>query len=162
MKNINIYKCDDDYNSLNDRKKSLNINKRLTFSKNNYISHMIHNNNIIINTLNKKNNIIINNMKISNNNNNKKQMTIIQNFSKYKKKAPLNIINNQRLKTNSHNENICNNYYENNKNINEVNDNKNINTKNNENRTSDEKGKKNEYNHSQIKGTDQTNNCYTN
>ena len=83
-KNINECKYDDDYNSLNDRKKSINYNKTLTHSKNSNISHMVHNN-IILNNINKKNNInkiIINNIKINNNNNNnKKQMTIIQNFS---------------------------------------------------------------------------------
>ena len=45
-------------------------------------------------------------------------MTIIQNFSKYKKKASLNLMNNKYIKTNCHNENICNNYYEDNKVIN--------------------------------------------
>ena len=163
-KNINEYKYDDDYNSLNDRKKSINYNKRLTYSKNSNISHMVHNN-MILNNINKKNNIIINNIKINNNNNNKKQMTIIQNFSKYKKKASLNLMNNKNIKTNCHNENICNNYYEDNKIINELIDNKknkNGNINNNVNSTIDEKRKKSEYNHSQPKITDQTNNCYTN
>ena len=130
-------------------KKSINYNKRLTHSKNSNISHMVHNN------------IKINN----NNNNNKKQMTIIQNFSKYKKKASLNLMNNKYIKTNCHDENICNNYYEDNKVINELidnNKNKNLNINNNVNRTIDERRKKSEYNYSQPKITDQTNNCYTN
>ena len=92
-------------------------------------------------------------------------MTIIQNFSKYKKKASLNLMNNKYIKINCHKENICNNYYEDNKVINELidnNKNKNLNINNNVNRTIDEKRKKGEYNHSHPKVTDQTNNCYTN
>ena len=165
---MNIHKYDDDYNSLNDRKKSININKRICNSKNNIICHLTHNNkNIIINNTIKKNTIMINNIKINNNNNYniKKQMTIIQNFSKYKKKGALNILNNNYVKNNYHNENISNNYYEDKKIIIETNDNKKINTLNLNNivnRTIDNKRKKNEYNHSQPKMTDQTNNCYTN
>jgi hypothetical protein len=92
-------------------------------------------------------------------------MTKIQNFSKYKKKGALNIINNNYDKNNYHNENISNNYYEDKKIIIETNDNKKIKTLNLNNivnRTIDDKRKKNEYNHSQPKMTDQTNNCYTN
>ena len=126
-KNINIYKYDDDYNSLNERKKNINLNilnrnRRLNNSKNNFIGNMIYNNkNIIINDISKKNTLIMNtNMKI-NSNTSKKQMTIIQNFSKYKKKGALNIVNKNYIKNNGHNENISNNYYEENKLINDIN-----------------------------------------
>ena len=127
---------------------------------------MIYNNkNIIINDIYKKNTIIMNtNIKI-NNNTNKKQMTIIQNFSKYKKKGALNIVNKNYLKNNGHNENISNNNNcEDNKINNDANTKKikNLNINNVVNRTLDEKRRKNEYNHSQPKITDGTNNCYTN
>ena len=170
-KNMNTYKYDDEYNPMNDRKSSLNVNilkgnKRQNNSKNNFIGNMINNNkNIIINDINKKNTIILNNIKI-NNNTNKKQMTIIQNFSKYKKKGPVNIVNKNIIKTSCQNENVSNNYYEVNKILNEGNAIKKIkslNINNNiENRTIDDKRRKNEYNHSQPKITDNTNNCYTN
>ena len=162
---MNINKYDDEYNSLNDRKKSLNANKRLSNFKNNFIGHLSHKtNNIIINTINKKNSIMMNNIKLNNNNNNfniKKQMTIIQNFSKYKKKGALNINNNNYVKNNCHNENMSNNY-EDNKIIIQGNDNKKIKNLNIVNKTIDEKRKTNEYNHSQNKIIDQSNNCYTN
>ena len=170
-KNINTFKYDDNYNSLNERKKILNLNiskgnKRQNNSKNNIIGNTIYNNkNIIINDIYRKNTIIINsNIKI-NSNTNKKQMTIIQNFSKYKKKGALNIVSNNYLKNNGHNENISNNNYcEDNKINNDANIKKikNLNINNVVNRTLDEKRRKNEYNHSQPKITDNTNNCYTN
>ena len=90
------------------------FNKRIHNSKNK---------SLLMNDINKKNNIIIiNNIKISNNNNNtnKKNMTIIQNFSKYKKKGENNLVNtNKYLKKNCQNENISNNYIFKGKNINE-------------------------------------------
>ena len=168
-KNINMYKYDDDYNSLNERKKSLNVNilkgnKRQNNLKNNFIGNMIYNNKTsIINDICKKNTVIMNNKKI-NNNTNKKQMTIIQNFSKYRKKRTLNIVNKNYIKNIGHNENISNNYYEDNKIINDTNPKKTktINIHNIVNKTIDEKRRKNEYNHSQPKIIDNTNNCYTN
>ena len=167
--NMNICKYDDEYNSINDRRKSLNVNilkgnKRPNNAKNSLIGNMILNEkNIIINDINKKNNIIVNNIKIKNNSNMntiKKQMTIIQNFSKYKKKGALNIVNKNNTKANNcHNENISNNYYEDKKVIinegNAIKKNKNLNINNIANR-------KNDYNHSQPKITDNANNCYTN
>jgi hypothetical protein len=155
IKDINIFKFDDEYNTLNDRKKNT-INtilqqgnkKRRNNSKNSFVGNVI--------TSNK--NLGINNIKM-NNKNAKRQMTIIQNFSKYMKKPNLNM-NNNYIKKNGQNENISNNLFEDNKIIsegNETKNNKNINA----NRTIDEKGKKSEYNHSQPKITD-SNNCYTN
>ena len=162
-KNINIYKYDDDYNSLNERKKSFNsnvmqVNKRISNSKNNMIYNMIHNNkNIILSDINKKNTLIINNQKVVTTTI-KKQMTIIQNFSKYKKKGAINTINNNYVKNNCYNENISNNYCQ----INDIRKIKNLKINNIANRTIDEKRKKNEYTHSQPKMTDNANNCYTN
>ena len=170
-KNKNVYKYDDEYNSMNDRKRSLNVNilkgnKKQNNSKNSFIGNMINNNkNIIINDINRKNTIILNNIKI-NNNTCKRQMTIIQNFSKYKKKGALNIINKNIVKINCRNENVSNNYYEVNKIKNEGNATKKIkslNINNNiENKTIDEKRRKNEYNHSHPKISDHSNNFYTN
>ena len=57
---MNICKYEDDYNSINDRRKSLNVNilkgnKRSNISKNSFIGNMILNEkNIIINDINKK------------------------------------------------------------------------------------------------------------
>lgn len=155
IKDINIFKFDDEYNSLNDRKKNTNNTilqqgnkKRRNNSKNSFVGNVI--------TSNK--NIAINNIKM-NNKNTKRQMTIIQNFSKYMKKPNLNV-NNNYIKKNGQNENISNNLFEDNKIISEGNETKN-NKNVNANRTIDEKGKKSEYNHSQPKITD-SNNCYTN
>ena len=122
-----------------------------------------HNKTSVINDICKKNTVIMNNKKI-NNNTNKKQMTIIQNFSKYRKKRTLNIVNKNYIKNIGHNENISNNYYEDNKIINDTNPKKTktINIHNIVNKTIDEKRRKNEYNHSQPKIIDNTNNCYTN
>ena len=172
-KNMNVYKYDD-YNSLNEKKRNINVNiqqcnKKPSINKNSFVGNMINiNKNIIINDINKKNNIVINNINNINSNTNKKQMTIIQNFSKYKKKGTSNInsINNNNNacnKNHCHKENISNNYFDDNK-INEGNDNKKkiLNLNNVGNRTIDEKRKKNEYNHSQPKTNDNTNNCYTN
>ena len=104
-------------------KKALNLNKlEEDFKKRQYIQK---NKNLLIKDINKKNNIIIiNNIKINNgnNNNNKKNMTIIQNFSKYKKKAEVNNLVNMNTKNNRkncYNENISNNYPCSRKNANE-------------------------------------------
>ena len=156
---------EDDYNPIQERKKNnivlqRNNNKKLLVQKNNNICN-INNKNIIKNELSKKNNIMINNIKINSNMYNR-QMTVIQNFSKYKKKGALNLNN---LTKNCHNENILNNYYEDNKVVNEESSykkNKNINLNNNiSNRTIEDKIKKKEY-HSQPKMRNNTNNCYTN
>ena len=175
-KNTNSYKYDD-YNSLNERKKSININlqqynkKQTNISKNSFICNMMNiNKNIIINDMIKKNNIGINNINsINNNNTNKKQMTIIQNFSKYKKKGTINITKNicnicNKNQNQCHKENMSNNFLEDHK-VNkgkEIKKNKNLNINNVINRTIDEKRKKNEYYHSQPKVNYKTNNCYTN
>ena len=149
-KGINIYKIDDDFN------------KRQYNQKNK---------NILINDINKKNNIIIiNNIKISNNNNNnnKKNMTIIQNFSKYKKKGEINLVNpNKYQRKNCQNENISNNYYLNKgKNINEEKyykkNNINLNINNIGNKPLEEKRKKMIYTISNLKKTDIGEDLYTN
>ena len=118
----------------------------------------------------KKNNIIIiNNIKINNsnnNNNNKKNMTIIQNFSKYKKKAEINVINgNKNHKKNCQNENISNNYVK--KNLNEEKNYKknitNLNIRNIANKTIEDKKMKAIYTASQMKMAEQQeDNFYTN
>ena len=171
-KNMNTFKYDDDYNSLNEKKKNINIilkqgiNKKNSNSKNNHIVNKVYNNNIIINDINKKNNIVVNNIKT--NYNHKKQMTIIKNFSKYKKKGSLNINNinniNNFVKNNCHNENICNNNFDDNKIISVVNErkNKNLNLKTVSNKNNEDKKKKKEYNHSQPKINSNISNFYTN
>jgi hypothetical protein len=181
-KNTCSYKFDD-YNSVNERKKSMNVNllqcnkKPANLNKKSFISNMVSiNKNIIINDINKKNNVVMNNIysvsNINNNNTNKKQMTIIQNFSKYKKKGTINITNKlcnmcnicNKNQNQCHKENMSNNFFEDIK-MNEVKENKknkNLNINNVVNRTIDEKRKKNEYNHSMPKVNDNANNCYTN
>ena len=129
-KGINIYKIEEDFN-----KRQYNQKNKTN----------------LMNNINKKNNIIIiNNIKINNNNNNnnnnKKNMTIIQNFSKYKKKGENNLVNtNKNSKRNCNNENMSNNYPGKGKNINEEKNYRkiNMNLNNNiENKTSDNKRKK--------------------
>jgi hypothetical protein len=157
---------DEDYNPIHERKKNTivlqrNNNKKLLVQKNKNIGNINNNKNIITNEISKKNNININNMKINSNMYNR-QMTVIQNFSKYKKKGALNLNN---FSKNCHNENLSNNYFEENKIVNEESSykkNKNINFNNNiANRTIEEKIKKKEY-HSQPKMRNNANNCYTN
>ena len=164
-KNI-INNNDDDYNPIHERKKNTivlqrNNNKKLLVHKNKNIVNINNNKNIITNEITKKNNIMINNMKI-NSNMYSRQMTVIQNFSKYKKKGALNLNN---FGKNCHNENVSNNYYEDNKIVNEeasYKKNKNINFNNNiSNRTIEDKIRKKEY-HSQPKMRNNANNCYTN
>jgi hypothetical protein len=91
-----------------------------------------------------------------------RQMTVIQNFSKYKKKGALNLNNFAKY---CHNENVSNNYYEDNKIVNgesSYKKNKNINFNSNiSNRTIEDKIKKKEC-HSQPKMRNNANNCYTN
>jgi hypothetical protein len=89
-------------------------------------------------------------------------MTVIQNFSKYKKKGALNMNN---FAKNCHNENVSNNCYEDNKIVNEEtsykkNKNNNFNN-NNSNKTIEDKNRKKEY-HSQPKMRNNAKNCYTN
>ena len=131
------------------KKKSINLNKiDDEFKKRQYIQK---DKNLIIKDINKKNSniIIINNIKINNNNNNnKKNMTIIQNFSKYKKKAEINSTNiNKHNKKNCTNENMSNNYYYSKKNIKEEksrkNNNININMNIIDNKTIEDKRKTN-------------------
>ena len=148
-KGINLYRVEDDFN----KKQYNNKNK-----------------NILMNEINKKNNIIIiNNIKISNNNNNnnKKNMTIIQNFSKYKKKGEINPVNTSKYpKKNCHNENISNNYVFKGKNINEEKyykkNNINLNINNIGNKPLEDKRKKMIYNTSHLKKTDLEEDLYTN
>jgi hypothetical protein len=181
-KNTCSYKFDD-YNPVNERKKSMNVNllqcnkKPANLNKKSFIGNMVSiNKNIIINDINKKNNVVMNNIysvsNINNNNTNKKQMTIIQNFSKYKKKGTINITNKlcnmcnicNKNQNQCHKENMSNNFFEDIKiyEVKENKKNKNLNINNVVNRTIDEKRKKNEYNHSMPKVNDNANNCYTN
>ena len=157
---------DDDYNPIHERKKNTivlqrNNNKKLLVQKNKNIGNINNNKNIITNEITKKNNIMINNMKINSNIYNR-QMTVIQNFSKYKKKGALNMNN---FAKNCHNENASNNCYEDNKIVNEEtsykkNKNNNFNN-NNSNKTIEDKNRKKEY-HSQPKMRNNAKNCYTN
>ena len=123
-----------------------------------------------MNDINKKNNIIIiNNIKINsnNNNNNKKNMTIIQNFSKYKKKGEMNVVNtNKHIKRNCQNENISNNFSTKGKILNEEKQYKqnliNLNINNIGNKTLEHKGKKVIHTSSQQKKTELEDDFYTN
>ena len=141
-KGINIYKLEDDI-----KKKQYNQKNK----------------NILMKDLHKKSNIIIiNNIKISNsNNNNKKNMTIIQNFSKYKKKGDttnLVNLNTKNHKANCQNENISNNYFNALKNIKQEKyykkNNINLNINNISNKTIDDKRKKVAYSSSMQKKTE--------
>ena len=163
---IVINNNDDDYNLIHERKKKTivlqrNNNKRVLVQKNKNISNINNNKNIITNEISRKNNLMINNMKINSNMYNR-QMTVIQNFSKYKRKGTLNLNN---FAKNCHNENLSNNYYEDNKIVNgesSYKKNKNINFNSNiSNRTIEDKIKKKEC-HSQPKMRNNANNCYTN
>jgi hypothetical protein len=151
-------------------KKGLNLNKfEEDFKKRQYIQK---NKNLLMKDINKKNNIIIiNNIKINNNNNNnnKKNMTIIQNFSKYKKKAEVNNLVNMNTKNNRkncYNENVSNNYPCLRKNANEEKHykkiNMNLNINHIENKIIEDKKKKIVYNTSLHKKTDQDDDFDTN
>ena len=151
-------------------KKGLNLNKfEEDFKKRQYIQK---NKNLLMKDINKKNNIIIiNNIKINNNNNNnnKKNMTIIQNFSKYKKKAEVNNLVNMNTKNNRkncYNENVSNNYPCLRKNANEEKHykkiNMNLNINHIANKIIEDKKKKIVYNTSLHKKTDQDDDFDTN
>ena len=87
-------------------------------AKNSFTDNMNQNNkNLILNDIRKKYNLMLNNLKIKSNPNEKK-MTIIQNFSKYKKKGTLNIKSNKNIKINNyHNNEIIYNIFNNDKKI---------------------------------------------
>ena len=166
--NINVNNFDEEYYVFNYRKKSFNEkDKKIKINFRNNIAENINQNNknIIIYDIHKKLNLMMNNIKIKTNSNERK-MTIIQNFSKYKKKGVLNIKSNKNTKNNIYyhnNENISNNFCNDNKINNEVNLIKKINdiainyipNKNNEEK------RKNENNNPQQK-TDYSDNFYTN
>ena len=70
-------------------------------AQNSFTDNMNQNNkNLILNDIRKKYNLMLNNLKIKSYPNEKK-MTIIQNFSKYKKKGTLNIKSNKNIKINN-------------------------------------------------------------
>ena len=168
--NSNYQKVKNNKNTKLVNKKGLNLNKlEDDFKKRQYIQK---NKNILMKDINKKNNniIIINNIKInnSNNNNNKKNMTIIQNFSKYKKKAEVNNLVNMTTKNNKkncYNENVSNNYLCLRKNVNDEKyykkNNINLNINNIANRIIEDKKKKVVYNTSLHKKTEQDDDFYT-
>ena len=169
--NSNYQKVKNNKNIKVVNKKGINLNKlEEDFKKRQYNQK---NKNILMKDINKKNNniIIINNIKInnSNNNNNKKNMTIIQNFSKYKKKAEVNNLVHMNMKNNKkncYNENVSNNYLCQRKNVNDEKyykkSNINLNINNIANRIIEEKRKKVVYNTSLQKKTEQDDDFYTN
>ena len=175
-KNIQVYdnfNINSNYQKVKNNKNAI-INKKLTnidkieddFNKRQYNQK---NKNMLMNDINKKNNIIIiNNIKISNNNNNnnKKNMKIIENFSKYKKKGEISMINTNKLnKRSCQNENISNNFISKGKNINEEKHYKkndiHLNINNIANKTIEDKKKKSRYNTSQQKKSELEDEYYT-